>query len=39
MVVYFIQRPSDGAIKIGVSNSIRRRVYQLKIESGEVMKR
>jgi len=38
MVVYFIQRPSDGAIKIGVSNSIRRRVYQLKIESGEDLK-
>lgn len=29
MVVYFIQRPSDGAIKIGISESLKQRMSRL----------
>lgn len=38
MVVYFIQRESDGAIKIGFSNKIKSRVANLKSTEEENLK-
>ena len=37
-MLYFIQRPSDGAIKIGFSNSFKQRMTQLRGEHKEEMR-
>lgn len=38
MVVYFVQRESDGAIKIGYSARLHYRLYNLKSVAGEALK-